>query len=339
MSATADARLRDLLNGFQASAALHAAVELGLPDALANGAGALDELAQATRTRPAPLGRLLHALVSLGVLACDGEGCYLLTSMGHRLRSDVAGSWHAWARMIGSPPIRESWGHLTAALRTGVTAFELAHGSEIWTYRSNHAEDGAFFDAAMRSGTERLAGPISRCLGDLAGLHVVDVGGGDGTLLSHLLLQNPQATGTLLESAPAARRARELLSLQGLVDRASVVEGDFFRAVPPGGDLYLLKFVLHDWDDDRAARVLQRCKTAVWASRQQARLVLIERLLDAPQGGTEAALADLNMLVNTGGRERTRREYEGLLERAGFEMSSCQMVAGSLSLMQAAERR
>lgn len=339
MSATADARLRDLLNGFQASEALHAAVVVGVPDALTNGACTLHTLARATRTQPDALSRLLRVLADLDVVAHDAEGRYRLTAIGQRLRPDVDGNWHAWARMIGTSAIRMSWGHLAEAVRAGITGFELAHGSDIWAYRSSHPDEGELFDSAMRSGTQRLANPIARCLGDLAGQHVVDVGGGDGTLLSHLLLQHPCASGTLVERGRAARRARALLAQHGLLDRARVVEGDFFRAVPPQGHLYLLKFVLHDWGDDQAVRLLQTCWTAVSTTGHEASLVLIERLLDAPPGGLEASLADLNMLVNTGGRERTRHEYEKLLERAGFEMSSCQAVAGTLTVMRAKARK
>ncbi len=240
--------------------------------------------------------------------------------------------------MIGSPAIRKSWSRLAEAVRVGTTGFELAHGSDIWTYRSQHPEDGELFDAAMRGGSERLAESVARCLGHIAGRHVVDVGGGDGSLLAHLLLSNPCATGSLLEQGAAAQRASELLGRHGLLDRARIVEGDFFRAVPPKGHLYLLKFVLHDWDDNQAVCILQTCRAAVGTTGDEPCLVLIERLLDAPLGAREASLADLNMLVNTGGRERTRQEFASLLERSGFELSSCQAVSGSLAVMHAQPR-
>jgi hypothetical protein len=335
LSAEDDVRLRDLLNGFQASEALHAAAELGVPDALADGSLSLEGLASTTRTLPDPLSRLLRVLEVVGVLERDAESRYGLSAMGQRLRSDLEGNWNAWARMIGSPAIRRSWGQLTEAIRAGTTGFELAHGSDIWTYRSQHRQDGALFDAAMRGGTERLAAPVAECLGNLDGLHVVDVGGGDGSLLAHLLLAHPGATGTLLEQGAPATRARGLLGRHGLLHRARIIEGDFFLDVPTDGDLYLLKFVLHDWDDGRAACILRSCRTAIQTSGDCACLVLIERLLDAPIGALEASLADLNMLVNTGGRERTRQEYEHLLQRAGFELSRCEAASGSLTVMRA----
>jgi hypothetical protein len=338
MKAAEDARLRDLLNGFQASEALHAAVELGVPQALANRCSPLDALARATRTRPDPLRRLLRVLADLDIVTCEAEGRYGLTSMGQRLLPEAEGNWHAWARMIGSPAIRKSWSRLAGAIRAGTTGFELAHGSDIWTYRLHNPADGEIFDAAMRSSTERLAESVVGCFGDLSRQHVVDIGGGDGSLLAHLLLENPAATGTLLEQGTAARRATELLSRSGLLTRSRVVEGDFFRSVPRGGHLYVLKFVLHDWNDDRAVGILQSCRNAMGTTRDDASLMLIERLLDAPLGARDVSLADLNMLVNTGGRERTRQEFASLLDQAGFELSNCQFASGSFAVMQAMPR-
>jgi O-methyltransferase domain/Dimerisation domain len=335
MTASQDAHLRDLLNGFQASEALHAAVELGLPETLASGSLHLEVLAQATRTLPDRLGRLLRVLVALDVVLRDADGRYALTAMGQRLCPGVEGNWNAWARMIGSPAIRKSWSRLAETIRVGTTGFKLAHGADIWTYRAQHPEDGKLFDAAMRSGTERLAEAVAQCLGELADQHVVDVGGGDGSLLAHLLLKNPAATGSLLEQGAATQRAGELLGLHGLQDRTRIVEGDFFNAVPPNGHIYLLKFVLHDWEDEQAVRILRTCRAAVDTTGSTASLVLIERLLDAPHGSREASLADLNMLVNTGGRERSRQEFATLLDRAGLALSSCQFASGSLTVMQA----
>ena len=333
-----DSRLRVLLNGFQVSEALHAAAELGVPDAFARGSLSLEALASATGTLSDPLGRLMRVLSDLDVVARDADGRYRLTAMGERMRPDVEGNWNAWTRTIGSPAIRQSWSRLSDAIRTGKTGFELAHGSGIWAYRAQHPEEGERFDSAMRSGTERLAEPVSRCLGNLDGAHIVDVGGGDGSLLAHLLRKHPASTGSLLEHGEAAQRASESLSRQGLQDRVRVIEGDFFKAVPPEGDLYMLKFVLHDWDDDRALRILRSCRAAVQTRGGAASLVVIERLLDAAVGAREASLADLNMLVNTGGRERTRQEYERLLECTGFGLSRCEAVSGSLTVMRAEPR-
>lgn len=333
-----DGRLRDLLNGFQASEALHAAAELGVPDALACGSLSLEALASATGTLPDPLGRLLRVLAELDVVERDAEGRYRLTAMGERMRPDVEGNWNAWARMIGSPAIRQSWSRLSDAVRTGRTGFELAHGSGIWAYRAQHPGEGERFDSAMRRGTERLAEPVSQCLGGLDGAHIVDVGGGDGSLLAHLLRKHPASTASLLEHGDVAHRAMESLGRQGLLDRVRVIEGDFFKTVPPEGDLYMLKFVLHDWDDDQALCILRSCRAAIRVRGDTASLVVIERLLDAVLAAREASLADLNMLVNTGGRERTRQQYERLLERAGFGLSTCDAAAGSVTVMRAQPR-
>lgn len=335
MTPQTDNRLRELLSGFQVTEALHAAALLAIPDELGDGARGLEALAIATGTYPAALKRLLRVLMNLEVITQDGDGRYLLTPLGQGLRSDAYGSWHPWAVMIGTPAIRAAWAHLTEAVRTGTTGFECAHGTDIWTHRARQAEEGALFDRVMQAGTERLAEPISERLGDLAGRRVVDVGGGGGTLLAHLMHRNPTATATLLDRAQAVDRARALFDGQQLSGRVTVVHGDFFCAVPSGGDLYLLKFVLHDWGDDDAVAILCACRRAIGTNERSARLVLIERLLDRPSGRAEAGLADLNMLVNTGGRERTVKELEGLLLRSGFQLASTDALVASLVVMQA----
>ncbi len=339
MNGSTHARLRDLLNGFQATQALHAAAALRLPDLIAQGCASSRELAACAGVEPAALDRLLGVLVALQVIAKDERARYRLASMGEQLRSDAPGSWHFWALLIGQPAIRAAWDQLVPAMRAGRNAFAHAHGTDIWTHRSRDPDAGRLFDEVMRCGTERLSAALAGRLRKLAWQHAVDVGGGEGTLLSSLLRHRPGGTGALLERPGPAARARILLAEEGLATRCRVVEGDFFRQVPAGGDLYILKFILHDWDDEAAASILHCCHRAAVAGHPQARLAVVERLLDAAQGSTEAALSDLNMLVNTGGRERTAQQYATLLGKSGFHIEQVECFAGSIALMVAAPIR
>lgn len=326
MTAAPAQRLAALLNGYQASEALHAAAVLGIPEGLATGNATAAELAQRSGTQPHALQRLLGVLVALEVLVRDGAGRYGLSALGEALRPDAPGSWHPWAMTIGTPAIRAAWAHLVPALRSGTTAFDCAHGTDVWSHRSRNAHDGALFDRAMQAGSERLAHAVVQALSGQGCARIVDVGGGDGTLLSHLLHGRPDATGMLVERAGPAGRARARLAREGLAARAEVVEADFFQHVPAGADLYLLKFILHDWDDEAAARILRTCRQAAGAN---ARTVVIERLLEAGCGA-EAALSDLNMFVNTGGRERTLEQYGALLHAAGLRLVDARMLAGNV---------
>jgi len=334
MSGSPDERLRALLNGYQATEALHAAAALSIPDLIANGVADLTGLARETGTHSHSLRRLMSALTALEVVRLDAER-YTLTAIGERLKSDARGGWHHWALLIGSSAIRAAWAHAVPALRTGTTGFESAHGTDIWTYRSRRPEERAMFDRAMRAGTERLADSIAGCVVPMSCKRIADVGGGDGTLLAHLLHRHAGVTGILLEQGESAASARRRFADEGLLDRAEVIEGDFFREAPSGADLYILKFVIHDWDDQAAVAILENCRLAA-RRRPYARIAIVERLLDSDAGRAEAALSDLNMLVNTGGRERTITEYRALLQDAGLRLHRVQALVGNVALLDCA---
>jgi hypothetical protein len=218
------------------------------------------------------------------------------------------------------------------SIKTGKPAFDRVHGAALYDFLASHPREAAVFYAAMRgfSTTETAAILTAYDFPDDACL--VDVGGGEGTLLAALLKAYPQATGLVLDLAAAAQEAQHVLTRNSLQDRARFVSGDFFKAIPKGGDVYVLKSVIHNWPDDEAVVILGNCRAAMAPG---ARLLVIERVIPEGSGPSEAKLFDINMLVAVGGQERSEAEYRKLLEIAGFDLMRVIATASPLSLVEA----
>lgn len=311
--------LMELINGFQTSQAIHVAVTLGVPDLLRDGALPCEQLASLTGVHTGSFYRLLRALAAVGILHEDEERTFSLTRLGRGLLSGVDGSRHAWARFVARPPIWASWGNLLHSVRTGEPAFRYVHGRDVWSFRASHPEESAIFDLAMRHASGGVAGELLAAFDFTPFDHIVDVGGGDGALLAAVLAAHPCARGTLFDLPHVVAGADAAMEESGVSARCKVISGSFFDGIPPGANLYLLKSILHDWDDCEALRILRNCRQAMYPS---ARLLIVERLLAAPNEGAEGKLSDLNMLVNTGGRERTREDFATLLARGALELKA-----------------
>jgi O-methyltransferase len=247
------------------------------------------------------------------------------------LRSEVPGSRAAWVRNALRPPIWQAWEHLLHTVRTGEIAFGHIHGEDVWTFRSRVGDDSAIFDLAMREGSLRVGVDLLSCYDFTQFRHIVDVGGGDGTLLATLLAGSTETSGTLFDQSHVIARASDVFHRAGVSRRCSIVAGSFFDAVPTGANAYLLKFILHDWDDDHCASILTNCRRAMAG---HSRLLIVERLLALPNEGLEAKLSDLNMMVNLGGQERSREEFSALLQRAGLTLRRVIALPGRLSLLE-----
>ena len=308
------ADLRRLVDGYQVSQVVHAAAVLGLADLLADGAWTSDDLAAATGTEPHALYRLLRALAALGVLQEDDGRRFTLTELGRPLRSDAPDSVAAWAIFVGRPAHRAAWTHLVESLQTGDTAFRIAHGESVWDYRARHPEEQAVFDRAMAANARGLVRSLLDGYDFRRFGTIVDVGGGNGTLLAALLERHPSLRGVLFD-------APHVVAGVDLGPRCEVVGGSFFETVPEGGDAYVLKAVLHDWDDEEALAILRV------VARAAPTLLVVERVLGPPNEEPAAKLADVNMLVATGGRERTVDEYAALFADAGFALGEVASTA------------
>jgi hypothetical protein len=321
-----------LVSGFHVSQAIHAAVELGIPDLLADDERTSDELAQASGSDPGTLYRLLRALASLGVLhEADGRR-FSLAPLGQPLRGDVPGSLRGWVRLVGRDHVWRSWGNLAHAVRHGENAFRALYGTGLFEWRAEHPEESVIFDEAMRSLTS-VSNEALLAAYDFGRFGtIVDVGGGTGTLLASVLEAHPGTRGILFDQAHVVTGAEPVLRAAGVLDRCEVVAGSFFSTVPGGGDAYVLKSIIHDWEDEEAVRILCACRAAMAPS---AMLVLIERDLGGPNENPAAKLADLNMLVMPGGRERTDEEYAELFRRAGLRHSGTTLAATGHALIEA----
>ena len=290
-------RLMDLINGFQTAQAIHVAVTLGVPDLLRNGALACDKLASAAGAHPGSLYRLLRALAAIGIMRESEDRSFALTPLGASLVSDAQHSRSAWAKFVAGPPLWAAWGHLLHSVRTGETGFRRVHGRDVWSFRADNPEDSALFDLAMRENTRGIVRELLLAYDFTQFSHIVDVGGGNGTLIAGLLAACRQATGTLLDLAHVVAGAGDVLEQAGVSQRCKVVAGSFFDNVPAGGDVYVMKSIVHDWDDREAQDILRNCRQAMSAD---ARLLVVERMLAPPNEGAEVKLSDLNMLVNAG---------------------------------------
>ena len=313
--------LRRLVNGYQVSRAIQVVATLGIPDLLADGPRSSDELASTTRSHPDALYRVLRAVAAVGVLREEEGRRFALAELGHGLRSDAEESLHGWATFVGREYHWNAWAHLGDSVRTGENAFRLANGVGVWEYRAERPEENEIFDRAMTS----MTGIANRAI--LAAYDfdrfgtLVDVGGGRGTLLAALLDAYPGLHGVLFDQP-------HVVDGVDLGERARVVAGSFFDEVPSGGDAYLLKSILHDWEDDEAVAILRACRRA---AADGATLLVVEQDLRT----AAAMFTDLNMLVMPGGRERTRDEYAALLARGGFRLSGATPAGDTLSILEA----
>ena len=316
-AAPAGAILSQMAYGYWVTQALRAAALLGVADQLAPGPQTVAALAAATGAVPRHLYRLLRALAGLGVFAETAEGRFMLTPLAEPLRSDVAGSVRWLLILIGDPEQYRSWEALVHSVTTGECAFDHVFGASLFDYLALHPEAAATFDRAMTGVIAEAARAIVAAY-DVSGFaHIVDVGGGVGTLLAALLQANPAARGTLLDLPHVTEQAHGFLQAAGVHRRVDVVAGDFFQAVPAGGDLYLLGSILHDWEDEQALAILRRCRQAMAPGT---RLLLV--VLVVPSGNTPSLskLLDLHMMLITGGCERTEAEHRALLTQSGFEL-------------------
>ncbi len=310
--------LLSLINGFQTTQAIRVASILGVADHLKGGARSVDELASLTQSNADALYRLLRALAAVGVFREEAHRKFTLTPMGDCLRTDSNTPIGGWAEHVGNPYFWQAWGHLLHSVQTGENAFKDLHGMDVWEYRARHPEANAIFNRAMthmsRGGAEAVLAAY-----DFSGFrHVVDVGGGQGSLLAAILSVCPDTRGTLFDQPQVVAGAQDNLERHGVIDRCDIVGGSFFEAVPEGGDAYLMRHVIHDWEDAEAIAILKACRRAM---RDPAKLLLIERNVAPPNEMPATKFSDLNMLVAPGGRERTGDEYAALFEQAGFELT------------------
>ena len=323
--------LMRLISAFQISQAIHVATTLGIADLLADGPQASDDLARKTATHAGALYRLLRALAAAGVFHEDDEKRFALTPLGACLKSDAPVPVGPWAALIGRPNYWQAWGSLLHSVRTGENAFRHVNGAGVWEYRSRNAEEGRIFDAAMTALSRRVSKAIVEAYDFGTFGRVVDVGGGHGVILAAILAANPSLRGVLFDQPHVVANAGLVIQAAGVADRCEITGGNFFETVPEGGDAYVLKAILHDWNDAKATQILRVCRAAIPAA---GKLLLVEQVIAAPNEGLIGKMSDLNMLVAPNGRERTAEEFAELFTHAGFRLTSVIPTASAVSIVE-----
>jgi hypothetical protein len=328
-------RLLGLINANWMAQAIRAACVLRLPEAMADAPQSAQRLAQATRCDADALHRLLRALVAIEVCAEPDHGVFALAAMGELLLDDAPQSLRAWALLVGGPHWQR-WGELDLSVRTGHSQRRRAGAPDGFDHLDGDPATAAIFHRAMVDLTRRIAPAVVRALDVPDGARIVDVGGGSGELIAHLLVAHPRSSGVLFDLPHALRDAPAVLERAGVEHRCELVAGSFFDGVPADGDLYLLKSVLHNWDDARCVALLHQCAAAMPPG---SRLCAIERLLPERIGPSmqhrSIARSDLNMLISLSGRERGRAEFERLFAAAGLAPTIVEAAGAEFHLVQA----
>jgi len=322
--------MRRLVTNYVVSRSVYVAAKLGIADLLVDGPRTVDELAAAVSVQPKLLYRVLRLLEGAGVFAKSGERGFMLNDLADCLRTGAPGSIRSAALLFGEEPFF-ACGDLLNMVRTGDMAFEHVYKQTHFDYLAAHPQAAETFHDGIRELTGVVLEPLVAAYDYTAVRTLVDVGAGLGLLLAVILRANPAARGVLFELPVALAGAEELMRAEGLLDRCDLVAGDFFDAVPEGGDLYLLKSVVHSWNDEQSIAILRNCRRAM---SQDAKLLLIERVV--PEGNEPffPKVNDIIMMVVNGGAERTEAEYRLLYEAAGFRLTEVIPTSSGFSLIE-----
>ncbi len=332
-------QVMQMISGYWVSQICATVARLGLADQVVDGPRTVRELAGATSANPDGVGRLLRAAATVGLFAEIERDLFCLTSLGAELAErGPSGSCRDRAIALTAPGHWLPFARVYEAVVSGEPQATEALGMDMWSYYVHHPDEVASFARTMSSITAEAAEAVLRHFDATTFRRFVDVGGSEGILLAALLDAAPSARGVLFERPEVAQAARASVAASGHADRVDIVAGDFFREVPSGGDLYVLKSVLHDWDDRRALHILGNVHRA---AEPGSRLVVIEMPLPSGPGGSFVHLLDLLMLVGLGGRERTVEDYSALLEQSGYLLERTTHTSGSAypwAIMEAVHR-
>lgn len=326
-------RVSRLIWSYWTSQAIHVAAELGIADLVAEAPRTPAELARATAADADALTRVLRLLASEGIFAETADGAFEQTPMSETLKGGAA-EWLR-ARFIVRPANWRAAGQMLEGVRTGAVPFEIANGAPLFEQLRANPTEAELFDRLMMANTLPVARAVAGAY-DFAGVRtVIDVGGGRGALAIEILNAHPGLHGIVFDQPHVVPETEREIAKHGLATRCSAAGGDFFEAVPEGADAYLLKFILHDWDDGRSSAILERCAAAMATG---GRVLVIENVLPEDNRQSFARIQDINMLVNLGGRERTKAEFASLFETAGLELQRAIPVAGDIHVIEGAKR-
>ena len=306
-----------IISGFWISRSVYVIGKLGIPDLLQSGPKTAEELAAATNTDAPSLFRILRALVSVGVLKSAEGGRFAQTPLSETLVTDAPGSLRWFAISELGQEHYPAWGNLMHSVKTGEIAFDNFFGVDVWKYFQQNPEDAAVFNNSMSNMTAAVNDALTSVYDFSQFGKIVDVGGGHGGLITAILQKNPEVKGILFDAPQVIEGARPKIEAAGLADRVETVAGDFFKSVPEGGDAYIMKWIIHDWDDEKSNAILRNCRKQMKAN---GKLILVDSVVPETDEPHFSKFIDLNMMVMTGGKERTEKEFAQLLAGAGFKL-------------------
>ena len=327
-----EAELMQIVGGCYQSQAVYVAAKLGIADLLKDQPLPVADLAQKTGTHERALYRVLRCLASLGVFRETDMKVFELTPAAELLVSDHPGSMRDFAIFIGEPWHWSVYGEMLYSVTTGKVAWERVHGKEVFPYFPEHPAEYEIFNRAMTSFSTNTLPAIVEAYKFTGVKKLADIAGGHGMLLSGFLKANRQLEGLLFDLPQVIEGASALLEKEGVANRVELKTGDFFESVPSGADAYMMKFIIHDWDDHRALKILRNIHQVL---PSEGRLLLVEMMVPAGNESHFSKLLDLEMLVSPGGLERTPDEYRDLLARAGFELRAIIPTKSPLSIVEA----
>jgi hypothetical protein len=326
------AKVADLIMGFVPAQAVAVAAELGIADLVAREPMTAEQLAAVTHSHPRTLFRLLRYLASIGIFHADENNRFSLTPMASLLRSDMQDSMRSMARIMGrAGPLTSN--HLIDAVRSAKYPFQEAFGKPLFAYLNEHPEEAQLFDSAMNGfhggETEAMLEAF-----DFAGISTLaDIGCGNGSVLTATLNRHPKLHGLFFDQRHVIERTRPGIDAAGVADRSRLVSGSFFESVPDGADAYLLRHIIHDWNDEASLRILRNIRDV---TPQTGRLLIVEMVI--PEGNDPSIAKNFDMvmmLFPPDGLERTEDEYRKLLRAGGFEILRITPTASPVSVIEA----
>ncbi len=324
--------MRSLAIGYWVARLVHVAAKLRLADLLKGGPRTPEYLATASGVQPLALYRVLRALASVGIFAETKSRRFRLTPLAATLQTGVPASMHAWALMINENWGWDSWKELLSGVKTGEVPFLKAHGIPIFEYFEKHPDDLQVFGESMTS-LSRIENPTVAAAYKFSGLRtLVDVGGGHGSLLATILKANPKLKGVLYDQPSVIGRAEkdQHVTAKGIAERCRLESGNFFEAVPKGGDAYIMKYILHDWNDEACVKILANCRAAM---NEKGKVLVVDNVIAPGNDPGWGKLLDIQMLI-IGGRERTRKEFATMFTAAGLKLTRVVPTKCPLSIIE-----
>ena len=325
-------RLFLLTEGVTIQAALTLVTQLGIADLLAEEPQTVDALVRETSTHAPSLYRVLRLLSSVGVFSETEDGRFAQTPISALLCTASQGSLRSWVQMTGLPLWAQTFARSLDSVRTGEPILARVVGTELFDYLAAHPHEGDVFNRAMGDFGRGIAEAVSHAY-DFSGVErLIDVGGGHGTMLGTILRRHDHLEGVLFDLPHVVAGARQSMAAAGVLSRCDLRGGDFFAGVPAGGDVYILSWIIHDWDEPRAVTILKRCRDAMTPA---GRLLLVEAVIPPGNEPHPGKIMDFVMLTALGGQERTKEQYEALLRDAGFRLSAVVQTASPMSIIEA----